>query len=86
MLAKEGALPLLRLEQHELPLRQGERERDPGRAAAGADVHDRPRLAPHELEPAQRIVQQHAPRLVEVADRGQPGRRDDSLEPALRRG
>ena len=86
VLAQEVALARLRLEQHELPLRQRERERDPRRAAAGADVHDRalPRAARARARAASRRAAPAAP--PRVADRGQPGRRDDGPEPALRVG
>ena len=40
--SRNVALAPLRLEQRHLALRQRSRERDPGRAAAGADVDDRP--------------------------------------------
>jgi len=86
VIAQEHAFALLGLEQRELPLRQSKRERYPGRAAAGTDVDDEPGFALYEFEPAQRIVQEPAPRVAEVADRCQPGRRDDGPEPALRRG
>ena len=43
VLTQEGALALLRLQQDELRVRQRVRERDPRRAAARADVHDRAR-------------------------------------------
>ena len=33
--------------------------------------------------PGQRVVEQHAPRLVAIADRRQPGRREHRVEPAL---
>ena len=42
---EEVALASLRLEQRHVPARQRRCERDPGRAAARADVHDRPVLA-----------------------------------------
>jgi hypothetical protein len=58
------------------------RERDPGRATARADVDDRAVEAGDELEAAQRIVEEHTARLVEVADRRQARRRDNGGEPS----
>jgi hypothetical protein len=46
------------------------RERDPRSAAAGSDVDDRPGQALDQLDPAQRVLQQDAARLVEVFVRG----------------
>jgi hypothetical protein len=83
---EELALPPLRLQQHDLAVGQLVRKRDPGRSAAGADVDDRPVETPDEVERAKRVVEQHAPRFVEVAQRGQARCRDDRCEPPLKRG
>ena len=37
----------------------------------------------HELDARERVVEQHAPRLGRIAQRGQPGRREHRGEPAL---
>jgi hypothetical protein len=60
------------------------RERDPGRASTRADIDDRPSVARNELSPAERIVEQRAASLVEIADRRQSRRGDDSGEPGFR--
>ena len=80
---EELRLAPLGLEQGHLTLRQRRGERDSGRAAAAADVDDRPGETAYELEPGQRVVEQHAARLGRVAQRRQPGRREDGREPAL---
>ena len=49
------------------------RERDPGRAATRADVHDRAVEARDELDPGERVVEQHPARLVR--GRGAPSAR-----------
>ena len=67
-------------------LRERNRERDAGRAAAGADVDDRTRDAAEDLNRAQRIVQQHRASLHGLAQRGQAGRRDDRGEPVSQQG
>src|SRR5207248_9696090 len=77
MLPQELALAAVRLEQRHLALRKCERERDPGGAPARADVYDRALVTPYELEPAQRVVEQRAPRLLQVVDRRQARRGDD---------
>src|SRR5205823_10882540 len=65
---EELALPALRLEQDDLPVGQGNRERDPGRTAAGADVDDRSLVRAHELDRTQRICEQSLAREALLAD------------------
>ncbi len=72
----------LRLEQDELPARQAVRERDPGRAVAGADVDDRAVIGRNEVRGTKRIFEQCGPGLLQV-ERGQPRGGNDSFEPAL---
>ena len=81
--AQELRLPPLRFEQGHLSLGERRRERNPRRAAPGADVDDRAVEPLHVHEPAEGVVEQPHPSLVPVADRGQPGRLQDGLEPAL---
>jgi hypothetical protein len=76
----------LRLKQHELALRERMRKRDAGRSASGTDIDDRSLFAVNELEPAQRVVEQRAPRLLDVCNRRQPRSRNDAREPALKWG
>ena len=54
---EEVALPAFRLEQDDLPIGQGSRERDPGRTTAGADVDDRTLVHAHELDRTQRVCE-----------------------------
>ena len=68
MRAKESALALLRLQQDELALGQRVRQRDPGCAATRAHVDNGTLLAPDELEPAERIVEQDATCVCETGD------------------
>ena len=65
------------------PVGQRRGERDPRRAAAAADVDDRAVGAADELEPRERVVEQHAPRLGRIAKRGQARRLENGGEPAL---
>jgi len=83
--AQKVALAAVRLEQRHLPLGQRDRERDPGGAAAGADIHHRPVVFGHDLDRAQRVLEEHAPRLLEIAKRRQARRGDDSRQPVLKR-
>src|SRR5262249_56456436 len=62
--------------------RQGMGEREPRRPAGRAGVHDRSLEPTHEIDRPQRVLEQHAPRLV-AGERGQARCRDDGLEPAL---
>jgi hypothetical protein len=66
-----------------VPARKRGGEGDAGRPAARADVHKRPVEAGDEVEPGERVVEQDAPRLREIADRGETGRRDDRRQPPL---
>src|SRR5256885_15377436 len=60
------------------------RKRNPRHAATRANVDERSVERPHELDTAQRVVQQHAPRLLEIANRRQAGRRNEGAEPAAK--
>ena len=74
---EELGLAPARLEQRHLAVRQRGRERNPGRAAAGADVDDRPLEAAHDARaPRSASSSSIAPRLGAVRDRGQAGRRE----------
>ena len=84
--AQKGALAFLRLQEDELLLGQRVRERNAGRAAARADVHDRAVLSAYELETAQGVLQQNAPGSLDVVGRRQPRRGDYGFEPALKWG
>src|SRR5439155_23171274 len=81
---EEVALAALGLDEHELLVGQRVRERDPRCAAARADVDDGPRQPLDQLDSAQRVLEQHAPRLAEVPQRGQTGRLDDGAQPAAK--
>src|SRR5437879_3529122 len=60
------------------------RKRNPRHAATRANVDERSVERPHELDTAQRVVQQHAARLLEIANRRQAGRRNEGAEPAAK--
>ena len=81
--SRNSRLSPLGLEQHDFASRQRERERDAGRAAAGADIDDRPLEPLDELRRTERVVREHPAGLVEVGDRRQARRRDDGLEPRV---
>ena len=81
---QEIGLSPLGLEQGHVALGQRRRHRDPGRAAAGTDVDDRPVPTAYQLDRAQAVVQQDPPSLDRVVERGQAGRLEDRGEPALK--
>jgi hypothetical protein len=80
---EEVALAALRLDEDELDLRERMCERDPGRTAARPDVDHRPAGGSHELDRAQRVLEQDAPCVVE-RERGQSRSVDDRLKPVRR--
>ena len=84
-LPEEVALALLRFEERHLAPRQRSREGNPRRAAARADVHERPAEAIDERNGPERVLPEHLPRAVEVAQRRQAGRRDNGFEPGVSR-
>src|SRR5947209_3998290 len=78
------ALPPVCLEQRHLAIRKRVRERDARHAATRANVDERSVERPHELGTAQRVVQQHAASLLEIANRREPWSCNESAEPAVK--
>jgi len=76
------ALPALGLEERHVEVGERSRKRDPGRAAARADVDDRAVLGGEERDAAERVVEQNTACLLS-GERGQTRRRDDRREPAV---
>ncbi len=84
-LAEEVALPALGIEQRYLAFRQRSRERNPRRAAARADVDQRPFEPLDKRHGPERVVPQHRARPLGVAQRCQPRRREDGAEVVVSR-
>jgi hypothetical protein len=80
------AFARIRLQQNDLSLGQSSRNGDTRRAAARADVDDRALEALDVGQDGQALVEMDATRFRGIADRGQPRRLDQPLEPSLEPG
>jgi hypothetical protein len=63
-------------------MRQSDRQRNPRRTAARADIHDRTVETPYDLNRAQRILQEHPVCLI-ARERRQAWSRDNRGQPEL---
>src|SRR5207249_1069564 len=77
------ALAPVRFEQVDPALGQRDCQWNSRNTTAGADVDDRAVEPCYELDSAQRVVEQHTARLVDVADRSESPRCDNRAQPTL---
>jgi hypothetical protein len=80
---EEPALARVRLQQEDLPLGERSRDGDARRAPARADVGDGTGKALDVGCRREAFLEMDAPRFRRIANRGQPRRVQESLEPAL---